>query len=222
MKSFCSFLFAGAVALLMTACSTAVSPEKASQVDPAKTGLVLVTVAEIGGKDSGTKFTLLSAGGHDGALHGQAINPSKELWLLEVPPGRYRLADWIVMREAPVTGTGAHTGTQEFEFEVRPGEVTYLGRFVVTRRPVMDAYGKPQAFAWARPVLEDHAKETMEAFQQQYPALAAVPVRSVAPQRIDLIPAPDDQVGWSGPHYPHNAKQNESGLEPMPSGPRWP
>ncbi len=226
MKSYHPSLLASVAALLLAGCSTAVTPEKSAQIDPAKTGLVLATVAESGVENSWAQFTLRSVDGHDRALHSPAINTTQKLWLVEVPPGRYRIADWTVSGVLPAAGPAIRNAAQELEFEVRPGEVTYLGQFVIAGDLVKDASGQHRTFVWSRPVLEDRAKEANEAFKRQYPALADVPVRSVAPERIDLTPTDQRQLAWYSAHEGYNnmaqSRENESGTGPMPSGPRFP
>jgi hypothetical protein len=183
---------------LISGCSTAVSPEKSARINLQKTGLILATVDRSGApqetKGTWLEVTLESVDGRDSVLKRLAINSTKELWLIEVPPGRYRLADWTMSR-----ARSWRAGTaQNYEFEVQPGRITYLGHLDLKLRAAK--HSVDQSFstqAWI--VLEDRSAKTLAAFRQQYPALAKVPVHDAAPRQFALIPTEPTDAGWPNP-----------------------
>ena len=205
-------------ALILAGCSTAVSPAKSAKIDPQKTGLVLATLHRTGEKYTWVEFMLHQVDGRESSFTNLAIDSTKELTLIEVPVGRYQIADWTVTDGAQLTGPGTQYATKAFEFDVRPGEVTYLGHFEVSVKEE-SYFSSHWRFPRARPVLEDHSAQAIAAFRQQYPALTAVPVRSVAPERVALIPAPVGRYAWFGPDYSGSAY---SYYQPMPTAPKWP
>jgi hypothetical protein len=181
---------------LISGCSTAVSPEKSATINLQKTGLVLATVDRSGtpeeAKGTWVNVTLESVDGRDSVLKNLAINNTKDLWLIEVPPGRYRLADWTISR---ARSWGAGTSAQDYVFEVQPGRITYLGHLDVRVRAAKYSSDRPfVVHAWL--TLEDHSAETLAAFRQQYPVLAKMPVDNAAPRRFALIPTEPTDAGW--------------------------
>ena len=173
--------------LTLAGCSTAVTPEKSARIDVQKTGLVLVTLIKTGpGSDPrniSIEFPFRPVDRTDNSFLDsfldRGINSSKELWLVKIPAGRYQIADW---------GLWCFDARHEFaglpfEFEVRPGEVTYIGRLEVAVVTEKNAQGQ-QMYEWVQPVLENHYTRTVAAFRQQYPALASVPVVNAAPVKL--------------------------------------
>ncbi len=206
-------------ALILAGCSTAVSPAKSARIDPQKTGLVLATMHGHGPKYTWVEFMLHSLDGHDSSFHNMAIDSTQTLTLVEVPVGRYEIADWTVTSGERFTGPGTQTATQPFVFEVRPGEITYLGHFEVPVKPTPVNSGYWNMLR-GQPVLEDRYQKTVTEFRRQYPALAALPVHSVAPQRVALIPSPTGRYAYFGPDFSWSGPL--SYYQPMPTGPKWP
>jgi hypothetical protein len=184
---------------LISACSTAVSPEKSVKINLQKTGLILATVDRSGtpqeAKGTWVEVTLQSMDGRDSVLKNLAINNTKELWLIEIPPGRYRLADWTISR---ARSWHAGMAAQNYEFEVQPGRITYLGHLEVNLRAPQHSVDQPY-FAPAWLVLEDRSAQTIAIFRQQYPALAKVPVHDAAPRQFALVPTEPTDAGWPSP-----------------------
>jgi len=218
MKSFRFFVLAGVAALLLAGCSTAVSPAKSAKIDPQKTGLVLATLTRTGPQDARVEFTLRRVDGRQGAFTNLAIDATRELSLIEVPVGRYQIAGWLATEGATIAGPGTEPATKPVEFEVRPGEITYLGHLQVAVNWMHNPIHSSSIYVRARPVLEDRSAKTIEAFRQQYPALAAMPVRNVAPQRVALVRPATEPVPWFAPI----AQTETRRFDPMPTGPKWP
>jgi len=181
-------LIATVALLVITGCTTAISPNTASAVDLEKKGLVLATLRYSGNVANAryvrTEIYLWRAAAEDSGLRHWTIDSSKELWLIELPIGHYRIADWRLGG-----GIEKSEGTeQSFEFDVRPGEVTYLGEFNVAMAP--SRLSGNVVYPRAALFLEDRYEKTEEMFRKQYSSLSAVPVRDVAPLRVVSIPVP--------------------------------
>jgi len=205
-------------ALIVAGCSTAVSPAKASRVDPQKTGLVLATMHGHGPQNTWAEFMLHSLDGRDSSFRNIAVDSTKALSLLEVPAGRYEIADWTVTGGAKITGPGTQTATQPFVFEVRPGEITYLGHFEVPVKPTPVNSGQGSMLR-AQPILEDRSEKTVAEFRRQYPTLAQLPVHNVAPKRVALIPAPTGPYAYFALDF---SQMPSSSPASMPTGPKFP
>ncbi len=219
MRSLAFSFVAGAAALWLAGCSTAVSPKQSAKIDPQKTGLVLASLNQTGSKTGWVEFTLHRVDGSESSFHKLAISPNEKLTLIEVPLGHYEIAGWTVSNGEQLTGPGTQPATQPFEFDVRPGQITYLGHFEVVVRWLTYPDSASHIYSRAWPVLEDrHAKE-IGAFHQQYPALADVPVRSVAPQRVALVQVATGEYAWFPDKY---LVWPQTSPEPMPDGPKWP
>lgn len=171
------------VALAISGCSTAVSPGKSSRIDVQKTGLVLVTLIKTGPdndpKNVSIQFPFRPVDHSDSSFKKWEITSGKELWLVEVPPGRYQIADWTLWCFDPRT----EIAEVPFEFEVRAGEVTYIGRLEAAIVTQKNKQGQ-QMYEWVQPVLENHYGRALAVFRQQYPALASVPVVNAAPIKL--------------------------------------
>jgi hypothetical protein len=172
-----------ALIFVLGGCVTAVSPEKAASVDLTKRGLVLASLTRNGEADDAKKVTvefyLRPTAGSGDFLKELVINSSKDLWLIEVPLGHYRIADWFLS-----AGTmRRESAEQGFEFDVLPGQITYIGLFEVAVTRVKNAFGLrviPQAVT----TLKDDYANTMIAFRQKFPELSATVVRNVAPPKF--------------------------------------
>lgn len=170
------------VALAISGCSTAVSPQKATRIDVAKTGLILATLERTGPGDTkyaSIEFPFRPVDGRENPFKNPAVSSSKKLWLVEVPPGRYRIADWYLAAGSP----RVEIAEQPFEFEVRPGQVTYIGRLEVAVVTMYNDVGI-QMSSWVQPVLENHYARAVAEFRRQYPALDSVPVFNAAPAEL--------------------------------------
>jgi hypothetical protein len=207
-----TYLLLALPALFLVGCSTAVSPKEAARIDPQKTGLVLATIYQAGEKDTWLDFTLHSLDGHDSSFLYPSIKPTQGLWLVEVPAGRYQLENWVIAERWTITEgpdpseAGQSWITPRVEFEVKPGEITYLGHFEVpdhrSQRPIL---------------LVDWHKKGIALFRQRYPALADMPVRLVAPEQIALVRSFENYVA----NFPVNASFRDYPA-PMPTGPKFP
>lgn len=169
--------------LVFAGCITAVSPEKASTVNLQQTGLVLATLARRGDADDvknvTVEFYLRPVEGRGNLLKDLVINTSRELWLIEVPFGRYRISDWFLSG-----GTlRDERAKQGFEFDVLPGQVTYIGHFDVAVDRVRNTFGL-RVIPQAVPVITDDYNNAVAAFQRQFPALSKAAVRNAAPPRF--------------------------------------
>lgn len=166
--------------LLSAGCVTAISPEKAGNIDPAKTGLVLATLKTVGEAEDVKKVTIefyvRPTEGRGSMLKDLVMDSSKDLWLIEVPPGHYQISDWFLNG-----GTlRRETAEQRFEFEVRSGEITYIGNFEVQVKRGKNTFGL-RVIPLAIPTLGDDYAGGMAAFRERYPALATTAVRNAAP-----------------------------------------
>jgi hypothetical protein len=164
-------------------CITAVSPEKAASVDLNKTGLVLASLTRTGSpsdvKRVSVEFYLRPTVGHGDFLKELVINDSNDLWLIEVPLGRYRINDWL-LAAGPVRRESAERG---YEFDVLPGEITYIGHFEVAVTRAKNMLGMrviPQAI----PALKDDYASTLVAFRRRFPRLSSTVVRNAAPSQF--------------------------------------
>lgn len=173
--------------LVLSGCSTAVSPQKSTSIDVQKTGLVLVTLIRTGSGD-GPKNTSIEfpfrpldrpENSFLDSFVDRGINSSKELWLVEVPAGRYQIADWSQAGYWPRT----EIAERPYEFEVRSGQITYLGRLEAAVVTVRNKHGK-RMYSFVQPVLEDHHERTIAIFRREYPAFASVPVFNAAPAKL--------------------------------------
>jgi hypothetical protein len=169
--------------LLFAGCITAVSPEKAASVDLAKTGLVLATLTRTGNADDVKRvlveFYLRPTVGRGDFLKEPVINSTKDLWLIEVPLGHYRIADWFL-------GAGTmrrESAEQGFEFDVLPGEITYIGHFEVAVARAKNTFGM-RVIPQAAPALKDDYASTLVAFRERFPRLSSTVVRNAAPPQF--------------------------------------
>ena len=197
MKATCLTLVLLAVA--MSGCSTAVSPEKSTKIDPQKTGLVLATIGWTAAPEEiarrKVEFVLQLVEHPDRLLTAQSITSDKNLWLVALPPGRYRLADWY----SSIHSSGPKSALAPFEFEVKSGSVTYVGNFQVKVTSLKDERGRIVG-SIVRPTLENRYAAAVADFHQRYPALANVPIEDVAPEKFDLFPAGKARAAlWGGP-----------------------
>ena len=187
--------------LLLAGCSTAVSPNSAAKLNLSKTGLVLVTweprdLASETGKYLEVRLERIP--GEAGRMDDRVIRNTRPVSLIELPPGRYRAAEyWLVDDWAIHWGPlGPGKAADVFEFEVRTAEVTYLGNF----HTVIEAHapGQTDHIAYRMALcLQDLSGAAVAAFRQEYPALATAPVRDAAPQLLAWnlhSPDPDDIV----------------------------
>ena len=167
--------------LVIAGCSTAVTPKNASSLNLNKNGLVLSSWQHSGGPAHGmdwqVEVPLYPTGERAQTI--PVIKSSNELSLLEVPPGHYRIVDcqFLPMK---MNQEGARA---EFEFDVRPGEVTYLGCFAVayeTGVRVNDYLELKAQF-----VLEDRKAMDYGRFRESYPTLALVKMGNAAPKRFE-------------------------------------
>jgi hypothetical protein len=180
------------VLLLLTGCITAVSPEKAAAVDLQKSGLVLATIARRGTADDAAKVTvefyLRPVDGRGSVLKDNVVNSYREMWLLEIPFGRYKIEDWYMAAGTERRASAPHP----FEFEVRPGEVTYIGHFEVEVARFPNTFGL-RVIPAATPSLVDRSTEDEAAFRAAFPQLKSVPLRNAAP-RLFLWLDPTESV----------------------------
>ena len=167
--------------LLVAGCTTAVTPEKAASVNPEKTGLVLATWFRNGpAQDSRIIFVqapLESLSGNGKLGTSLDIKSTNELSLVEVPPGKYRIKQWYVYG-----GLDYHNDPAEsFEFEVRAGEITYVGNFdlIVVKSRTETNWAKLDMWL----VADDRSEKASIEFQKVYPELSKLPIRNVAPNK---------------------------------------
>lgn len=188
-----SSLFPGVLAMLVAGCTTTLSPTDAAKLDLAKTGLVLVTwvpgnsVAEKENKAYG-EVHLRRVSGEGKEQQDRVIKSTQLISLIELSPGRYRVNEFLM--SVPTLKYSGILGHQEegnvFEFEVRPGEITYLGNF----HPVIDIRTRTDRFTFSVSLfLEDQYAKTTAVFAQEYPALSDARIRDAAPKLIgwDLL-----------------------------------
>jgi hypothetical protein len=171
------------ISSFLVGCTTAVTPEKAANVDLQKTGLVLATISRSGEAEDVKKvlieFYLRPYDGEGNPLKELVINSWEPMWLIEVPLGRYEITDWFLS-----AGTMRRESAEKgFEFEVRPGQITYIGHFDVAVARAKNFFGL-RVIPEAIPALRDDYERTLVAFRKQYPALADKKVHNVAPQRF--------------------------------------
>lgn len=194
MKATCLTLVFLAVA--MSGCSTAVSPEKSAKIDMQKTGLVLATLNWTATPEDSVRlkmeFLLQPVEHPDRMLTAPSITSEKNLWLVALPPGRYQLADWFNSAYS-----GPKTALTPFYFEVKAGRVTYLGNLQVKVTSFKNQRGRVYG-SIVRPTLENHFAAAVGDFHQQYPALASVPIDDVAPAKFDLFPAGTSRTAMRG------------------------
>jgi hypothetical protein len=146
-------------------------------------------------KDTWVDINLESVDGRDSVLKNLSINSTKELWLLEVPPGHYRFSEWTRSR---ARSWGAGRAAQGYEFEVHPGRITYVGHLDLKLRAAKHSGDQPLV-VHAGLMLEDRSGQTIAAFRQLYPLLAKLPVDNAAPQQFALIPTEPTDAGWPNP-----------------------
>jgi hypothetical protein len=171
---------------MLSGCSSGVTPEKSARIDPQKTGLVLVTIDRSGSPDTEKatiEFPLRRVDQPDGSFTHADVSTRKGLWLVEVPPGRYEIAYWNV---AARFGRSEFL-QQKFEFDVRPGQVTYIGHLDVEVLPILNRQGE-RMNTQVRPTLESKLDESVADFHLHYPALANVPIENAAPKKFALYP----------------------------------
>ena len=209
-------LFSAVSVLLLAGCATTISPNNAAKLNIARSGLVLVTW-ETGASNPGrtiidyAEVRLQQVSGEGREMEKRVIKSTQPLSLIELRPGRYRIADFrlasgILILDGPL---GHQEAGNVFEFEVRPGEVTYLGNL----HPFSESTILSDRYIFrASLVLQDRCGSTVALFRQEYPALSTVRVRDAAPRLIawDLLPKPDMDFAeghTSGPH------PTEKGLE---------
>jgi hypothetical protein len=186
-------LFTAVLALLIAGCTTTLSPSGAANLDLAKTGVVLVTwvpgtsVAEKENRAYG-EVHLRQVSGEGGERLDRVVKSTELMSLIELPPGRYRVGEFRM--SVPSWKYDGMLGHQKqgnvFEFEVRPGEVTYLGNF----HPVIDLRTHTDRFSFSASLfLEDQYGKTVGVFGQEYPALSSARIRDAAPKLIgwDLL-----------------------------------
>ncbi len=170
--------------LLLTGCITAVNPETAASVDLTKTGLVLASMRLSGEADDVKKvaveFYLRPLEGRGSFMKELVINSSRDLWLIEVPLGSYRIGDWFLGAGTMRRESGEHS----FEFDVRPGEITYIGLFDVAVEREKNTFGL-RVIPLASPVLRDDYIHTVSAFKEKFPSLSGTPIRNASPAKFD-------------------------------------
>ena len=194
-------LLAAACASVLAGCNSAtVSPHDAATLDLSKTGLVLVTwepgdsIFERRNAATTEVFLKpLSGGGSE--REALAIKSTQPVSLVELSPGRYQLSDFI-LNAGGITVRGPLDQKKErslFEFEVRPGEVTYLGNFhPVLTTPRQDAFFPSHGALY----LQDWSAQTLAVFRRQYPTLSNARIRDAAPPILawDLLPPADEHA----------------------------
>ncbi|HET7536584.1 MAG TPA: hypothetical protein VFJ90_09035 [Candidatus Didemnitutus sp.] len=207
------------LALLSVGCSTAVSPDKAAHLNLEKTGLLLATVSRTNASDDlkyiDVELMLTPVNHADTAFKNASITGTEGPCLVEVPPGRYRFGNWQV-----AGGTaGADNIEHEFEFDVAPGQVTYIGHVEISVTGANVGVGtKSWVNVRERSVLRNRYDEAVAAFRQSYPTLAAIPIRNVAPRELTMVRSPAPPA----PYVAIQTKEYEYGAPPPPTGPKWP
>jgi hypothetical protein len=165
MRTIASLICAIAIAGVLSSCSTtAVTPDKIASVDRSAKGFLLVST------DSGVEYYVRSA--KDGYAGPSFINGLRPLWVLALEPGRYYIGDWYMAAGAQKRASG----TQNYEFEVVAGEVTYIGHFVANFSTSKNLLG----LNWiphASPVVKDRGEIDVEEFKKAFPDLASLKIR---------------------------------------------
>lgn len=179
------------VLLFLAGCITEVSPEKANKLDLQKTGLVLATT-EATGLAKDVKHVLydfyIRPIDPDRRYSTYYVSSGKAMWLLEIPPGRYRIDDWFLG-----SGTSrAFSASTGFEFDVRPGEVTYIGHFKISVSQAKNMLGL-RVIPQGQPVLENQYSKAEKLFRNSYPSLNATVVRDAAPRETFSWEISDEQ-----------------------------
>ena len=173
--------------VVLAGCSSAVTPEKSARLEPRKTGLILATIDRSGAPEArnaiAVEFPIRRVDQPDSSFKNPNINSKQGVWLIEVPPGRYEIADWELQARYPRT----ELLRQGYQFEVRPGEVTYLGHIDVAVVAVLNEHGVRTA-SLVRPTLNDRCTSAVAAFREKYPALSDLAVNDVAPLQFALYP----------------------------------
>lgn len=170
------------LALALGGCTSALSPDRAASVNLQKNGFALATWEQDASpaKVVGIRVEapLRPVDRPERPLLDPWISSKRRLWLVALPAGRYQVSEWYMAGALD----NAAAPSQRFEFEVRPGEVTYLGNFDLA----VEMRGKPghrrATRAWM--LLDDQYGKAAGEFEKQYPVLAAMPVRDAAPQRF--------------------------------------
>lgn len=178
--------------LLAGGCVTAVSPETAAKLNIKETGLVLATTESIGSEKDVKRvvFEFYVRPTDPGRrLSVYYISSGKPMWLLEIPPGKYRIDDWFLG-----SGTARSVSAAEgFEFEVKPGEVTYIGHFKFSVHLAKNMLGM-RVIPQGLPVLENSYEVALKQFRKDYPSLVDVAVRNSAPPQTFLWGETDESA----------------------------
>ncbi|HTL68044.1 MAG TPA: hypothetical protein VL200_10310 [Lacunisphaera sp.] len=206
------------LALLVSGCTSALSPERATQVDRGHKGFVLATWEHgtplYRGGAVHAEVPLQPANRPRARLFDPGISNQQPLSLLALPPGRYRISEWYMWGAVD----NAAVPRQRYEFVVRPGEITYLGNFdLVTDNAAPGIIVRGATVL----VLDDHYEKAVTDFARQFPALASLPVRNGAPARefaLMSVPAEDSRVD----SFTAYVTVNPWGISLPQNNPLWP
>ncbi len=114
----------------------------------------------------------------DGLGKPEKLVPKKGLFSYSLAPGIYEIYDWSL------SGNKKHESQDRYEFEVKAGFLTYIGRIVTDIVPVENEKGRK--VLENQPFVTDNASYDAALFSEIYPVLA----------KLNVIVAVRDEFGW--------------------------
>lgn len=148
------------------------SSHKGAWVDLGSTGIVFGTIAETVKKNGGPKGSVTY---HIRRVNGreefEELDSKKGLFALSLKPGLYEIYDWTVSgkpsRNIKIDAPVEHN---RYQFEVRAGHLTYIGRIVTDIVYSKDEDGRKRVIN--QPYVTDYTQYDATLFSHGFPAFA--------------------------------------------------
>lgn len=140
-------------------------PGRGEWLDMQSSGIVFGTIAETVRKESGSDATVTYyLRRKDGTGKPEKLVSEKGLFAFNLRPGWYEIYDWSI------SGTKGHESPDRYEFEIRSGLLTYIGRIITNVKVVENESRKkvPKNL----PYVVDESSFDAGLFAEVYPVLA--------------------------------------------------
>ncbi len=151
-----SLVFEEAIAKKMT-------PKKGAWIDLQTNGVLFGTIAEASPKKGRKSSVTYYIRKKDGIQKPEKLVSKKGLFAFSLIPGRYEIYDWSL------SGKG-HKSQDHYEFEIRAGHLTYIGRIVtdIIESENKDGPSRPKN----HPYISDQRQYDATLFANIYPVFA--------------------------------------------------
>lgn len=170
----------------LASCVTNLSNEKLTLLANSNDGAILAFVAKRGEAEDVKHVNVefyVRREGFSGKYNPSSFLASPGLHLQALKPGKYRIDDWMMIAGAMIKVDADHP----FEFEVRPGEVTYIGSFEIEVERSKNRFGM-NVIPDAAPTIKDQFEEIRHQAIVQYPALKDLRISNQAPAFHNWLP----------------------------------